>query len=81
MCSMLRKALCDVLVHPDNVVDPVQAPRDPGLVGQHRNWDTSPIEFGDRLWCPFDELHPVDRADVSVINDYRAVAIEKDPRS
>jgi hypothetical protein len=68
----------DVLVHTSNVVEPVQATRDTGLVGHHRNWDASSIEPGNRLRCPFDELDPVDRADVSVVNDYRAVAIEED---
>ena len=75
---VLGQTRFDVLVHTSNVVDPVQAPRDPGLVGHHCDWDAGPIEPGNRLRRPFDELDPVDRADVSVVNDYRAVAIKKD---
>ena len=68
----------DVLVHTGNVVDPVQASCDPSLVCHHCNWDAGPIEPGNRTRCPFDELNSVDRADVSVVNDYRAVAIKED---
>ena len=42
--------------------------------------NAGPVEPGDRLRRPVDELDAVDRADVSVINDDRAVAIEKDAR-
>jgi hypothetical protein len=70
----------DVLVHTSNVVDPVQASCDPGLVSHHCNWDAGPIEPGNRTRCPFDELDSVDRADVSVVDDYRAVAIKEDAR-
>ena len=65
----------DVLVHASNVVDPVQAPGDPGLVGHHCDWDVSPVEPGNRFRRPRDELHPVNRAHVSVIDDNRAVTI------
>jgi hypothetical protein len=71
----------DVLVHTSNVVYPVQASCDPGLVGHHRNWDAGPVESGNRTRCPFDKLDSVDRADVSVVNDYRAVAIKEDAGS
>ena len=60
---------------------PVQPPRDPGLVRDHRDRDAGPVEPGDRLRRPFDELDPVDRPDVSVVDDDRAVAIEQDPWS
>ena len=70
----------DVLVHTSHVIDPVQAPCDPGLVGHHRDWDAGPVEPGNRLRRPFDELDPVDRAHVSVVDDYRAVTIKKDAR-
>src|ERR1700683_1415083 len=70
--------LFDVLVHTSNVVDPVQASCHPGLVGHYRDRNAGPIESGDRIRCPFDELDSVDRTDVPVVNDYRAVAIKKD---
>jgi hypothetical protein len=68
----------DVLVHTSNVVDPVQASCDPGLIGHYGNGDADPIEPGNRIRGPFDELDSVDRAHVSVVNDYRAVAIKED---
>jgi hypothetical protein len=68
----------DMLVHTSNVVDPVQASCHPGLVGHHGNREAGLIEAGNRARCPFDELDPVDRAHVSVVNDYRAVAIKED---
>src|SRR5439155_1531183 len=57
----------------------VPPPRDASLVRDHRDGNTSPIEPGYRLRRAVDELNAVYRADVSVINDDRAVAIEKDP--
>jgi hypothetical protein len=70
----------DVLVHAGNVVDSVQALGNPGLVGHHCDWDAGPVEPGNRLRRPFDELHPADRAHISVVDDYRAVTIKKDAR-
>src|SRR5689334_15346535 len=70
----------NVLVHTRNVVDPIQASCDPGLVGHYPNGDAGPIEPGNRIRCPFGELDPIDRAHVTVVDDYRAVAIKKDAR-
>ena len=78
---VLGQVLRDVLVHPGHVVDPVQPSRDPRLVRHHRDGNTGPVEAGDRLRCALDEFDPVDRADVSMVDDDRAVAIEKDPRA
>ncbi len=81
-CRVVRavEKQIDVLVHPAYVVDPVQAPRDAGLVREHRDGDVGPVELGDRIRRPFDELDAVDGAHVSVVDDDRAVAIEQDSR-
>jgi hypothetical protein len=76
--SVLRKAFRDVLMHSRDIVDSIQAARDPGLVRHDSNRDTGPIELGYRLRRPVDELDAVDGADVAVVNDDRAIAIEKD---
>ena len=73
--------LRDVLVHPGDIIDAVESPRDPGLVRHHGNRDAGPVEPGDGLGRTLDELHAVNRADVAMVNDDRAVAIEKDPGS
>ena len=70
----------DVLVHLGDVVDPVPAARDPGLVGDDGDGDAGPVERGDGIRRPVDELDAVDRAHVPVVDDYRAVAIKQNAR-
>ena len=76
--TVFSQLLFDVLMDTSNVVDPVKTPCDPSLVGHHRNREAGPIEPGNRLCCPFDELDSVDRADVPVVNDNGAVAVKED---
>jgi hypothetical protein len=78
--TVSRQVRFDVLVHDGNVVDPVQAPCDPGLVGHDCDRDADPVEPGNRAWRPFDEIDSVDGTDVSVVSNYRAVAIKEDAR-
>ncbi len=47
MRPVLGQALSDVPVHLGDVVDPVQATGDPGLVGHDRDRDAGPVEPGD----------------------------------
>jgi hypothetical protein len=73
--------LGDALMHSSDIVDPVQSPRDAGLVRNHCDGDAGPVEARDRLGRPFDELDAIHRTDISVINDDRPVPIEKDSRA
>jgi hypothetical protein len=73
--------LDDVLVHLSDVVNSIKPARDAALIRHHSDRDAGAVELGDRLRRPWDELDAVDRADVSMIDDDRPVAIEKDPRS
>jgi len=75
---VLGQAFGDVLMHPGDVVDSVQATRDPGLVRHDRNRDVGPVELGYCLRRALDELDTVYRTDVAMVNDDRAIAIEKD---
>ena len=52
MRAVLGQALGDVPVHPGDVVDAVEAPGDPRLVGHHRDRQAGPVERGDRLRAP-----------------------------
>ena len=79
MGPVLSQMLCDVLVHQGDVVDPVQATCNTRLVGDHRDGDTCPVECGDRFRRPVDEFDAINRADIAMVNDDRAVTIEKDP--
>jgi hypothetical protein len=47
--STLSQPLGDVLVHQADVGDAIEPARDAGLVRQHRDRDTGPVEGGDRL--------------------------------
>ncbi len=78
VCPVLGQVFRDVLVHPGHVIDSVQPSRDSRLVRYDRDGDTGPVEAGDRFRCALDEFDSVDRADVSMVNDDRAVAIEED---
>ncbi len=80
MRTVLGQVRFDVLVYLDDIVDPVAAARDPGLVGDDGDGDAGPVERGDGLRRPVDELNAVDRAHVPVVDDYRAVAIKQDAR-
>ena len=80
MGVILSKVLCDVLVYQGDVVDPVQATCYTSLVCDHRDGDICVIESGDRFRRPVDEFDAINRADISVVHDDRAVTIEKDPR-
>jgi len=65
-------------VHLNHVVDAVHPARDAGLIGDHSDGDAGTIERADCFRCPVDEVDPVDRADVAVIDDDRAVAVQED---
>ena len=74
------QVLGDVGVHPRDVLEAVEAPRDPRLVRHHGDRQAGLVEPGDRLRRPGNELDPVNRADIPVVNDDRAVTIEEDSR-
>jgi hypothetical protein len=78
MGLMLGQVLRDVLVHQGDVVEAVQAACDTRLVRDHRDGDARAVESGDRFRRPLDELDPVNGAHVAMVNDDRAVTIEKD---
>jgi hypothetical protein len=80
MGSVLGQVLRDELVYQGDIVDPVQAACDTGLVRDHRDRDTCPIESGDRLRRPVDEFDAINRAHIAVVNDDRTVTIEQDAR-
>jgi hypothetical protein len=77
-CPVLIQPFGDVLMHPGDVIDSIQATRDPGLVRHDCHGDVGPVELGDRLGSPINELNAIDGAHISVINDDRAIAIEQD---
>ena len=62
-----------------DVVDSVQATRDASLVRDDRDGDTCPVESGYRFRRPVDEFDAIDGAHLAMVNDDRAVTIEKDP--
>src|SRR4029453_17200739 len=51
-----------------------------GLIGDHGNWQTCPVQRGDRIDRPIDEPDPLNRADISAVHDDRATPVEKYPR-
>lgn len=63
----------------DYIVKTVVSACDSRLVGYHRNWDSGIVETRNRFCRPRDEFHSVRRADISVINDNRPVAIQQNP--
>ncbi len=78
MRSVLSQPVCDVLVNLHHIFDAVHPPRDTGLICDHRDRDPGPVEAPDRFRGSLNEVDAVDGADVSVISDDSAVAIEKD---
>jgi len=71
----------DVLMHQRDVVQTVEAPGDACLVAQHRDRNPGPVESRDRLRGAVDEFNAFDRTHVAVIDNDRAIAIEKDTGS
>ncbi len=76
---VLGQMLRDVLVYQGDIVDPVQPARNASLVRDQGNRDTCPVEAGDRSRRPVDEFDAINGAHVPVVDDDRAVTIEKDP--
>ena len=79
MGPVLSQMLCDVLVYQGDVIDPVQASCHARLVRDHRDRDAGAVESGDRFRGPVDEFDAINRAYIAMVNDNRAVTIEKDP--
>src|SRR5262249_24212776 len=76
--AVLGQMVRDVPAHRLGVVDAVQAPGYAGLVGDHRHRDPGPVEPGDGGGRAVDELDSVNGADVAVVDDDGAVAVEQD---
>ncbi len=75
---MLREVPGDVLMDLRDIIDPVHPPGPSRLVRHHGHGNARPVKARDCLSRSVDELNPVDRADVAVIHDDGAIAIEKD---
>jgi hypothetical protein len=66
MGLVLSQILCDVLVHQGDVVDPVQAMCNTGLVRDHRDEAARAVESGDRFRSPVDEFDAINRAGMAM---------------
>ena len=79
--SRVGQDLRHVGVHAVHVLDRVEAAGHTPLVGADRDRHVCGVESRDRLGGTVDEVDPLDRADVAVVDDDRAVPVQQDARS
>ncbi len=64
-------------MHSSDVVNSIKTPGNAGLIRYERYRDIRAVERGYRLGCAINELNSVDRPDVSMVNDDRAIPIKQ----
>ena len=80
MCLMHSQALCDISMHPSDIVDTIESPGHTSLICHHRDRNTGSVEASNRLWRSLHEFDPVYQTDVPMIHDNCAITIKKYPR-